>query len=62
MFLHRFSASELTGDLQSTGWSLQKLERISIDGASADSSAMVPGGFIALAECGRTRETKSAEC
>lgn len=62
MFLHRFSASELTGDLQSTGWSLQKLERISIDGASADSSAKVPGGFIALAECGRSRETKSAGC
>ncbi len=55
MFLHRFSASELTGDLQATGWDLQALERVSIDGASADASAKIPGGFIALAERGRRR-------
>ena len=51
MFLHRFSAGELRRDLQRSGWRIKQFQRISIDGAHADSSAIIPGGFIVLAEC-----------
>lgn len=46
MFMHRFSKRELKHDLQATGWTIAKIDPISIDGSHIDRKSILPGGFV----------------
>ena len=49
MFMHRFSKSELLRDLKESGWNVDNLCRVSIDGSRIDQKTKIPGGFLAVA-------------
>lgn len=54
MFLHRFSRHEVVRDLRTTGWKLQRIERISLEGtkilpASLPARCRLAGGFFFVA-------------
>jgi SAM-dependent methyltransferase len=46
MFMHRFSRRELLQDLQHTGWTIQQVWNVSIDGASTSRNMAIAGGFL----------------
>lgn len=53
MFMHRFSKRELVCDLKATGWTIERVDAISIDGSQVLDeglfNAFRTGGFIAIA-------------
>lgn len=46
MFMHRFSKRELKQDLRATGWTLGRIDPISIDGSQINRKTVLPGGFV----------------
>lgn len=50
MFLHRFTKAELMRDLRRSGWQVDEVISISIDGNRPESSWKIPGGFILRAK------------
>lgn len=46
MFMHRFSKRELVRDFNQSGWRVDTLRLVSIDGARVDPKAKIAGGFI----------------
>jgi len=48
MFMHRYSRRELVADLRHSGWSIQQMHRVSIDGSRFETGARICGGFIAV--------------
>lgn len=46
MFMHRFSKRELRVDLEATGWSVDRVWRVSIDGSGFAHPAEIAGGFF----------------
>ena len=46
MFMHRFSKRELKQDLKATGWTIDKIDPLSIDGSHINPKAFLPGGFV----------------
>jgi ubiquinone/menaquinone biosynthesis C-methylase UbiE len=46
MFMHRFSKRELKQDLRATGWTIGRIDPISIDGSQINRKTVLPGGFV----------------
>jgi SAM-dependent methyltransferase len=46
MFMHRFSKRELKQDLKATGWTIDRIDPISIDGSHINRKTILPGGFV----------------
>jgi hypothetical protein len=46
MFMHRFSKRELKQDLLATGWTIDRIDPISIDGSHINRKTVLPGGFV----------------
>jgi len=46
MFMHRFSKRELKQDLRATGWTIGRIDPISIDGSHINPKTFLPGGFV----------------
>jgi len=53
MFMHRFSKYELIADLKKSGWQVEKVWRISIDGSTFAKRFAIPGGYIIHAKSGK---------
>ena len=49
MFLHQFSKSELISDLKSTGWDVDRWERLSLDGSALIGNRGIAGGYLVVA-------------
>ncbi|WP_231602853.1 class I SAM-dependent methyltransferase [Neorhodopirellula pilleata] len=50
MFLHQFSKQELMSDLQTSGWKIQRWERLSLDGSQLLDRRGIAGGFLVVVE------------
>lgn len=48
MFMHRFSKQELVNQLTGTGWTIERLLKVSLDGSKAAKSKAIAGGYIAV--------------
>ncbi|MAI69720.1 MAG: SAM-dependent methyltransferase [Rhodopirellula sp.] len=46
MFMHRFSRRELKQDLKATGWNIDRIDPISIDGSHINRKTILAGGFV----------------
>jgi len=46
MFMHRFSKRELKRELKASGWSISKIDPLSIDGSRINRRTLLPGGFV----------------
>jgi SAM-dependent methyltransferase len=46
MFMHRFSKRELKRDLKACGWSINRIDPLSIDGSRINRRTWLPGGFV----------------
>ena len=46
MFMHRFSRRELTGLLRASGWRIDQLHRLTLNGSQTQGLIGIPGGFI----------------
>jgi len=46
MFMHRFSKRELKQDLRATGWTIDRIDPLSIDGSHINRKTILPGGFV----------------
>lgn len=53
MFMHRFSKRELRCDLVTSGWKIDQVLALSIDGASTNQPGWLPGGYFFV--CHRSR-------
>ncbi len=49
MFMHRFSKREILADLVATGWLIERLWPVSIDGSRLAGRTSIPGGFFVRA-------------
>lgn len=49
MFMHRFSRGEFMRDLTNSGWLVERVLRVTIDGSAIARRGSIAGGFIAVA-------------
>ena len=49
MFMHRYSRRELLSDLQASGWQLEQLHLVQLNGGDTTESIRQAGGFVAIA-------------
>jgi SAM-dependent methyltransferase len=46
MFMHRFSKHELKQDLRATGWTIDRIDPLAVDGSHINRQTFLPGGFV----------------